>query len=465
MNGTLALRFSLASIVAVAAVGIVLSSGTLAPTIILIAVLVALGRLVPFSALDGRSPWLPLATLLTAVAVGWPGAPAVVLIAATILCTAWLSARRLSTVWIAGAYAFGLLAAVTQSIALDSPPEAVMSAFARAFILAAAVVIHRGDRAPSDDATQGARLLAYGYALVLSAFASMALGWPSRSISQSRLAGYTVAGNSIRPFGWASSPNEMGLIFALVAVASLTLWLIAPRRSAILAASLGGLAITGAIATGTRSALIALGIGVGLAIVLPLGRAKVRTRLVGLTVGGLAIAITVIALGVGGRDVLGRAGDGSAVYRGAVLQTMSSRLLSGAQGPLGVGIVNGNQLPPNPVTTGVEIADGSVFYLAAWLGLLGLALLAAILVAVFITGVIARSPAIPLLSAFTIVLAFENAIAWPSAVIVLIGLGGLLTHAVSSIHKQRTIHSLDRLDQSPTSSARGGQGRMERYLS
>ncbi|PTT17949.1 hypothetical protein DBR36_09860 [Microbacterium sp. HMWF026] len=363
--------------------------------------------------------------MLTAIVTSLPGVPSFVLVVAIALFTAWLKRTQGAARWaIAGALALAFLAAVTQgSVDGQATDLDVLNAFCRTYLMGATLASLTGSYRATQDTISA---VAVSVVLCVTFLLSVVSGLPAREYSTVRLSGYLSAEGSVRPSGWAASPNEMAAILGLGLILLIAYWVNSASARTIyflFAAVLAGACI---IATGTRSVLIACLLAAA-TVVVSGRRARMSTRrrifLASILVGAAFFALNFVG---SGRDLFGRDGDGSSVYRAAVAERVWTRLLSGEAPITGIGLTLGNQIPPNQLTYGVEVVDNSFFYVTAFLGVLGLVAFCAFVVVVAVWLVRRLSPALPVLVFLVILMFFENIVAWPSALMVAIICGGFL---------------------------------------
>lgn len=393
--------------------------------------------------------------LLLSVGASLPSATGALLILIAALVTFWLrSMCDVPPVWFALAVLLALYAAVVQSLqpVANSDPD-ILNGFIRTYLLGAAL------------ATFAARrhmLRVTGPSLLVSCFicasfvVSLITGFPARQYNDARLSGY-LNGGTVRPSGWAASPNEMAAVLGLGLMLLLVVWVRAKSRRNGYFIITGAITLGAILATGTRSVLVASLLATA-AIVIGGGGSRMSSRRRLLLVAGLiAAAIAATVTTSGDRDLFGRGADGSAVYRSDVTARVWERLFSGEAPFVGAGLVLGNQVPENRLTSGIQIVDNSFFYVASYLGVLGLVLLCGIILCLSVLCLRTRSPALPLLVYLICMMFFENIVAWPSTSIVMIICGGIIGWSASR-GEQRTIFWAHRIDQ-PSASGAGRSSR------
>lgn len=399
---------------------------------------------------------------LCSVLISLPGVPSTLLVVAVVLAAIWL--RRICDVptWaFALAVLLGAIAGFTQALqTATSSPADVLNAFARTYLMGAALVSVLARRRLHSMPHVAVILSVF---LSLSFFIAVSTGFPSREYSASRLAGYLSDSGSIRPPGWAASPNEMAAIIGIGLVLLIVTWINWSEAKSYQFVIAGLMAAGAIILTSTRSVLIATLLASAVTVLV--GRRwkmSLKRRVILFAFLGAAVVVAIVG-STSGRDLFGRDGDGSAVYRTAVISRVWVRLLTGEASVTGVGLVDGNQLPPNKLTAGIEVVDGSFFYVAAYLGIAGLVAMVVTILSVAIVCIRRRNLGLPILAFFVCMMFFENIVAWPSTLVLIVACGGILGGS-NADYQQRAILWQGRVDKSSEIGSRGGTRRMVRHI-
>jgi hypothetical protein len=137
---------------------------------------------------------------------------------------------------------------------------------------------------------------------------------------------------------------------------------------------------------------------------------------------GLGYYVSSTRIYIGGREVLGRDLDGSAVYRRASKDTLWQRIYAGMADWFGQGTSSGGQLRITPLNAGVSNIDSSILYMVIGYGLVPLAILLIALGLSIIKASTSGKLTVCLLIAFLTVSYSEDAVSWIPGLIILQGM-------------------------------------------
>jgi hypothetical protein len=367
----------------------------------------------------GALDYLPSLTLIVGISLpldfGFLGLR--VLLLTSLVVLTWSLSSKMKAGQIATVLAFLTIAQLSQTIGSGSyRPDP--NAIGRATVLIVSLVLLWGTPAISDAAK---RLLFWttlfvAYALCLAE----ALGLKFRDFDRRVTANYSDGLGKLRATSWLYSPNELGLVSAMLVVAFIV---VASRTTAIYRYS----ALSGCIVSAyllfqsaTRSALIACGIGLFVLLLHATIRqfsVKKLTTLFLVAVSFLYLLQT--PLYIGAREVLGRDSGGSASFRENVRETLWERVLAGDANWFGTGFLSGNRLRSTALNSGVTNIDNSIVYTLVAFGLLGLAVIFVATVIAIATSTRTDLQSATCLLVFVIVSYSEDAISWPTAISVL----------------------------------------------
>lgn len=302
-------------------------------------------------------------------------------------------------------------------IELGGPPGAQWTVIARLLLVVLPFLWMIAAPTVTDSVATTARWLLVGLAVFT---AVSAVGhYPHRELDRHLTINYAATDGSVRPFGWLDSPNELGMVSALLVVGLAATLRAHARWSSGLGMACAAVAL---LESGSRASLLGALIGIGAVLAVRASFTTVAT--IGLGGAGFWALATGPGVSLAGRDLLGAdrsgSGDGSAKFRQQTRETLWDRLLQGEWHWRGAGFDDGSHLRPNALTQDLPNIDHSFYYLLAGYGAV---LTAAILAVVLTAGAVVatrRPPILPLLLTFVSVAAFEDAVAWHSVLVVLL---------------------------------------------
>lgn len=233
-------------------------------------------------------------------------------------------------------------------------------------------------------------------------------------------ANYSDGLGALRQSSWFYSPNELGLVSAILVV---TFAMILPRTKGFTRV-LSALAMIGSAyalyESATRSAI--LGCIAGLLLLLILSTIKkfnISKFLAICSVCGCVLVVLQNKIYLGAREILGRDRDGSAKYRDSVREILNDRIARGEADLIGSGFKFGNQLRISELNRGIANIDNSVVYAIVGYGIIAALVLGLAVITAVYEPTRKLYPPVAIIITFLIVSYSEDAVSWPSAVVMM----------------------------------------------